>query len=152
MNLFFQLQVIGEVLLAMLLGGLIGYDREQANKPAGLRTHMLVAGAAALLVGMSDVLVGRSGEMQAQPARAADPVRIIEAIVTGVSFIGAGTILRHGHRERVEGLTTAAALLVSAAIGISIALHQFVLAGGVTLLTLFVLRVVAALEQWMQKS
>jgi putative Mg2+ transporter-C (MgtC) family protein len=152
MNLYFQLQVIGEVLLAMFFGGLIGYDREQASKPAGLRTHMLVAGAAALLVGVGEVLVGRSGEIQAQTGRTGDPVRIIEAIVTGVSFIGAGTILRHGHRERVEGLTTAAALLVSAAIGISIALHQFVLAGGVTLLTLIVLRVVAALEQWMQKS
>lgn len=152
MNLFFQLQVIGEVLLAMFLGGLIGYDREQANKPAGLRTHMLVAGAAALLVGISEVLVGRSGELQTQPERVADPVRIIEAIVTGVSFIGAGTILRHGHRERVEGLTTAAALLVSAAIAISVALHQFILAGGVTLLTLLVLRALAALERRAQRS
>lgn len=152
MNLYFQLQVIGEVLLAMFLGGLIGYDREQANKPAGLRTHILVAGAAALLVGVGEILVWRSGATRTQPGHISDPVRIIEAIVTGVSFIGAGTILRHGQRERVEGLTTAAALLVSAAIGISTALHQFILAGGVTLLTLIVLRVLAALERRIPKS
>ena len=152
MNLSFQLQVIGEVLLAMFCGGLIGYDREQASKPAGLRTHMLVAGAAALLVGVSDVLVTRATGVQAQSSHTADPVRIVEAIITGVSFIGAGTILRHGQKERVEGLTTAAALLMSAAIGISVALHQFILAGGVTLLTLTVLRSLTVFEQWLRRS
>jgi putative Mg2+ transporter-C (MgtC) family protein len=152
MNLYFQLQVIGEVLLAMFCGGVIGYDREQASKPAGLRTHMLVAGAAALLVGVSEVMVERATGVQGQPARTADPVRIVEAIITGVSFIGAGTILRHGHKERVEGLTTAAALLISAATGISVALRQFILAGGVTLLTLLVLRSLAALEQSLRKG
>ncbi len=152
MNLSFQLQVISEVLLAMFCGGLIGYDREQASKPAGLRTHMLVAGAAALLVGVSDVLVTHDAGVHAQSARTADPVRIVEAIITGVSFIGAGTILRHGQRERVEGLTTAAALLMSAAIGISVSLHQFLLAGGVTLLTLITLRGLPALEQRLQRD
>ena len=151
MNLSFQLQVIGEVVLAMFCGGLIGYDREQASKPAGLRTHMLVADAAALLVGLSDVLVTHGTGVQA-PTRTADPVRIVEAIITGVSFIGAGTILRHGHKERVEGLTTAAALLMSAAIGISVALRQFMLAGGATLLTLLILRGLPALEQRLQRD
>ena len=113
---------------------------------------MLVAGAAALLVGVSDVLVERFAGTHGQTVRAADPVRIVEAIITGVSFIGAGTIFRHGQRKGVEGLTTAAALLMSAATGISVALRQFILAGGVTLLTLIVLRALAAFEQRVQKS
>jgi putative Mg2+ transporter-C (MgtC) family protein len=150
MTLSFELQVTGEVLLAMLFGGLIGFDREQANKPAGLRTHMLVAGAAALLVGLSNVLVdgvGSSGERVT-----VDPIRIIEAIITGVAFIGAGTILRRDRKEQVEGLTTAASLLMSAATGVSVALHQFILAAGVTLLTLFVLRALFMIENWLAKK
>jgi putative Mg2+ transporter-C (MgtC) family protein len=77
-----------------------------------------------------------------------DPVRIVEAIVTGVSFLGAGTIFRRSHEETVEGLTTAACLLVCAAIGISVAVQRFVLAAIVTALAFFVLRGVKAVELW----
>lgn len=150
MTLNFELQVTGEVLLAMFFGGLIGFDREQANKPAGLRTHMLVAGAAALLVGLSHVLV-EGIALQGEKVTV-DPIRIIEAIVTGVSFIGAGTILRRDRKEQVEGLTTAASLLMCAATGVCVALRQFVLATGVTLLTLLVLRVLGVLDKWIAKK
>ena len=70
----------------------------------------------------------------------ADPIRIVEAIVTGISLLGAGTIFRRDQSEQVQGLTTAASILLCAAVGISIALRQFVLAVGVTLLALVVLR------------
>lgn len=144
-----QLLVIGEVALAMLLGGLIGIEREIANKPAGFRTHMLVAGAATLLVGLGDALVesflkGPFGEL-IRP----DPMRIVEAVITGVSFLGAGTIFRRGNAGGVEGLTTAASILLSAGIGISVALRQFVLAVGITLLALLVLRGLKVVEDWM---
>jgi putative Mg2+ transporter-C (MgtC) family protein len=111
---------------------------------------MLVAGAAALLVGLGHALIdafrvhATSDLLRVQT----DPIRIVEAIVTGVAFLGAGTIFRRSHEETVEGLTTAACLLVCAAIGISVAVERFVLAACVAVLALLVLRGVKALELW----
>src|SRR5687768_4476514 len=92
-NWLMQLEVIGEVALAMLLGGVIGFERELADKPAGFRTQMLVAGAAALLVGLGDAMMLRfMSDTKLQVT--GDPIRIVEAIITGISFLGAGTIFR----------------------------------------------------------
>ena len=146
MNWAMQFEIIGEVALAMLLGGVIGFEREMADKPAGFRTQMLVAGAAALLVGLGDALLLRFlSEGKANVT--ADPIRIVEAIVTGISFLGAGTIFRRSSSEQVQGLTTAASILLCAAVGISVALRQFVLAVGVTLLALIVLRGLTGIEK-----
>ena len=133
-----QLQIMGEIALAMLLGGVIGFERETANRPAGFRTHMLVAGAAALLVGMGDIFLD-AFENTGFDLITSDPLRIVEAIIAGVSFLGAGTIFQAGRENRVQGLTTAASILLVSGIGISVALHQFILAIGVTVLTLAVL-------------
>jgi putative Mg2+ transporter-C (MgtC) family protein len=150
-NSIMQLEIIGEVALAMLLGGIIGFEREMADKPAGFRTQMLVAGAAALLVGLADAMLRRfAGDSSINAS--SDPIRIVEAIVTGISFLGAGTIFRRDRTEQVEGLTTAASILLCAAIGISVALRQFVLAVGVTLLALFVLRGLTTIEKRLIKS
>lgn len=146
-----QLAILLEVAFAMLLGGALGIEREMADKPAGLRTHMLVAGAAALLVGLGEILVGRQNAPVDQSAMRADPVRIIEAIVTGISFLGAGTIFRSGEKDRVEGLTTAGSILLCAAIGISVALRQFALAVGVTVLALAVLHWAQYVERWVER-
>ena len=135
-----QIQVLVFVVLAMLLGGLLGLDREFSEKPAGLRTHMLVAGAAALLVGVSTVVVDQFTVHAGGEVVQADPIRVIEAVITGVSFLGAGTIIRHQANGLVEGLTTAASLLMAAAIGISVALSQWVLAIGTTFIVLLALR------------
>ncbi|MBI3948873.1 MAG: MgtC/SapB family protein [Acidobacteria bacterium] len=143
-----QYHIIGKVALAMLLGGLIGLEREIADKPAGFRTHMLVAGAAALLVGLGDVLLQRFSTYANVNVLRSDPIRIVEAIITGISFLGAGTIFRRSERDGVEGLTTAASILLSSAIGICISLRQFILAGGVTLLALIVLRGLRLIERW----
>ena len=134
-----QLEIFTEVLIALLLGGLIGVEREAADKPAGFRTQMMVAGAAALLVGLSDALLASFDAERASGLIQSDPIRIVEAIITGVSFLGAGTIFRRGSSNHVEGLTTAATLLMSAAVGISVALDQIPLALGVTVLSLVVL-------------
>ncbi|HEY7783298.1 MAG TPA: MgtC/SapB family protein [Pyrinomonadaceae bacterium] len=141
-----QLEIIGEVALAMFLGSLIGVEREFADKPAGFRTQMLVAGASALLVGLGDALMGRYLSPD-NPQITADPIRIVEAIVTGISFLGAGTIFRSKEGQHVEGLTTAASILLCAAIGISVAVRQFVIAVGVTILALIVLRLMAIIEK-----
>lgn len=134
------------IALAMLLGGVIGYDREVADKPAGLRTHMLVAGAAAMLTSLANALVNNS--QLADGLIRTDPIRLTEAIVTGVSFLGAGTIFRNKDKEStVEGLTTAASVLFVAAVGISVALSQFITAVGGTILILITLRVVKLLAK-----
>ena len=135
-----QLQILAYVGLAMLLGALIGLEREVEDKPAGLRTHMLVAGAAALLVALGHVVVRRFNTRLSSEVLLSDPVRIIEAVITGVSFLGAGTIIRRSALRQVEGLTTAASLLFAAAVGVCVALSQLVLAAGVTVLVLITLR------------
>lgn len=136
-----QLQLLAQVALAMVLGAALGYEREQAGKPAGLRTHMLVAGAAALLVDLAVVVVERMASEIEGPSVRTDPLRVIEAIVAGVSFLGAGTIIRHREGGGIEGLTTAATLLLTATIGVCIALSQTLLAVGVTILVLVTVRV-----------
>lgn len=142
-----QLAIIIKVAVAMLLGGLIGLEREYARKPAGFRTHMLVAGAASLLVGLADVLVAQFAMSQESPLYLrADPIRIVEAIIAGVAFLGAGTIFRSGQGKNMEGLTTAASILLAAGVGIAIALEQVLTALGVTILGLVVLRFVRIVD------
>jgi putative Mg2+ transporter-C (MgtC) family protein len=135
----------------MLLGAAIGFDRELEEKPAGLRTHMLVAGAAALFVGLVDVVILRFGASLGEGLVRSDPVRVIEAVVTGVSFLGAGTIVLHRGMEQVEGLTTAASILFTAAVGVCVAVSQLALAVGATLLVLATLRGLGLLEQWLRR-
>lgn len=143
-----QLQIVAAIVLAMFLCALIGIEREMADKPAGFRTHMLVGGAATLLVSLSSILLNTF------PANStllqSDPIRVLEAIIAGISFLGAGTIFRRNaqgdNREVMEGLTTAASLLFVAGIGVSVALGQYVLAISVTFLALLVLRGAGWLE------
>jgi putative Mg2+ transporter-C (MgtC) family protein len=135
-----QAILVGNVAFAMLLGGVIGWEREVRRRPAGLRTHMLIAGAAALLLGIGDLLIERFHAEPYSPLLSSDPLRVIQAVVTAVAFIGAGTIIQHARHDIVVGLTTASSLLLTAAIGIAVGLKQYVLAGGVTVLALLVLQ------------
>ncbi len=141
-----QFGILVRIVAAMLLGALIGLDRELASKPAGLRTHMLVAGSAALLVALGGIVMEFFTQQTSDRLLQSDPVRIIEAVITGVSFLGAGTIIRNRSEGDVEGLTTAASLLFAAAVGIGVALAQWVLAAGSTVLVLLILRVISPLE------
>ena len=136
-----QLEILLMVGFAMLLGGIIGFEREIEHKPAGLRTHMLVAGTAALFVALGTVIIDDFSETVGKSVIQSDPVRIMQAIVTGISFLGAGTILRDQSEGRVEGLTTAASILFAAVIGGTIAVGMHVLAVGVVCLVLVVLRI-----------
>jgi putative Mg2+ transporter-C (MgtC) family protein len=145
-----QLAVLGDMAVAMLLGGLVGYERELAGKPAGFRTHMLVAGAAALFVGLGHSLLA-SFDPGSDTLLRYDPIRVIEAVITGISFLGAGTIFR-AKSDHVSGLTTAASLLVCGGIGIAVAADRYVVAIGATLLALLVLRSLAAVEGWVRPA
>lgn len=142
-----QFDVIASMAIAMLLGGLIGYERELKRRPAGFRTHMLVAGASALLVGIGQMSVAQHGEGGGGGILQVDPLRLVEAVIAGVAFIGAGTIFgesrRHG--ETIVGITTAASLLVVAVIGVAAGLNYYLVAVSATALALFVL---VALAWW----
>lgn len=142
-----QVQILGQVALAMLLSAVIGLEREFAHKPAGLRTHMLLGGASALLVGLAFTIVRRYAAAADFPLLKVDPTVVIQAVVTATGFLGAGTILRRpDSSEHVEGLTTAASLLFVAGIGVCSALGQTWLAVGVTLLAFATLYAVRGLE------
>ncbi len=135
-----QLEMLVPVVIAAILSGLIGIERESANKPAGIRTHAILGAAACLLVVLTDSIIAHFATESAPSLLRTDPVRVMEAIVTGTAFLGAGTIFHHGARK-VEGLTTAASLLLVAGIGIAVALRQIILAVMVTVLALVLLRV-----------
>jgi putative Mg2+ transporter-C (MgtC) family protein len=107
-------EITVKIVLSSLLGGLIGAERERKGKWAGLRTHMLIAVGSTLLTHIS-ILIGRE---YALGSNAWDPGRIAAQIVSGVGFIGAGTIIQS--RGSVHGLTTAAGLWVASALGIAV--------------------------------
>lgn len=144
-----QLAILGRAALAALLGGAIGVEREISDKPAGLRTQIIVCTAAALLVPLGDVLLAGYKDSSFDKTVQSDPIRIVQAIIAGIAFLGAGTILRRGKAEKVEGLTTAASLLLTASVGIAVALGQYILAVGATLLTLGVLVALHPIEHWL---
>lgn len=143
-----QLLILAEVILATLLGGLVGFEREVASKPAGLRTHMLVALSATVLVNLGGTVVAA---FPVADSVAADPIRIIQAVIVGVSFLGAGTILQRESEGHVQGLTTAASLLAAATVGIAVGLRLFLLAAGTTALILVINRVVNYLDDWLER-
>ncbi|HYQ91273.1 MAG TPA: MgtC/SapB family protein, partial [Candidatus Competibacteraceae bacterium] len=111
----------------------------------------LVAGAAALMVGLGDSLLSAFLSHRSHELIRSDPIRVIQAIVIGIGFLGTGTIFRDssGH---VEGLTTAASLLLTAGIGIAVAMRQFILALGVTMFTVLVLHTLKWLEQRLKRK
>jgi putative Mg2+ transporter-C (MgtC) family protein len=138
-----ELLLLVRLLAAGALGSVLGWEREQARKPAGLRTHMLVAIAAALYTVLAELVV-QEGEGGA--SRRGDPVRAIQAIAMGIGFLGGGVIFVAHRRDQVHGLTTAASIWATAAVGIAAGLAHYVLAAGATLILVLVLRVVAKLE------
>ena len=137
----YQLAFLIRVLVATLCGGAIGLERTKRLKEAGIRTHCLVCCASALIMIVSkyafaDLSVGDAfffGD------RGADPARIAAQVVSGIGFIGAGTIIIH--RQLVRGLTTAASLWATAGIGLAAGAHMYIVAGAATALTLFGLEV-----------
>jgi putative Mg2+ transporter-C (MgtC) family protein len=146
-----ELYVLFQAAVALLLGGLLGWERETARKWAGLRTHMLVCLAAMMFVRVGQFLIEDSQSILHSETLRTDPVRIIEAIVTGIAFLGAGTIFRDREGSKMQGLTTAASLLVTAPIGVAVAINRYVLAVGITLLALFVLKTMRKLEAKLDK-
>jgi len=134
-----RLGLLGRLLLATALGGIVGLERELSGKPAGLRTNILICVGAALLMDVSQAVAAAAG-----PGQPADPARIAAQVVSGIGFIGAGTILVE--RGSVVGLTTAATLWVVAAIGLAVGSHAYVEAVGATVLVAVTLVILGRLE------
>lgn len=122
-----QFEMIFKISLSMALTGIIGYERERQSKPAGLRTHMLLALGSTLLTILS---------FSAFP-NSADQSRIAASIVTGIGFIGAGTVLQM--KDRVTGLTTAASVWLTTSISVAVATGFYIIAMFVTILGYLVL-------------
>jgi putative Mg2+ transporter-C (MgtC) family protein len=119
------------MLISTLLGTVVGFERQMGRKPAGLRTHVLVCLGSTMFVLLAPHAMRDFGMTQF------DPTRIVHGVVTGVGFLGAGSILRQ--EGYVHGLTTAASIWMVAAIGVSVGVHAYWLAVVGTILALVVL-------------
>ena len=129
-----------QLLVAALLAGVVGYERERREQEAGLRTHMLVGIGACLFTLLMIQLIDRFDSDDIR----ADPIRVVEAITSGIAFLAAGAIIQA--RGEVKGLTTGATLWVAGALGLAAGLGEYGLGVVVVLLTLVILRILKLLE------
>lgn len=131
--LIVQFQVIALTLIAGVLGSAIGLERQRLDKPAGTRTMALVCSASALIVA-----IGAAAE---HVTKFGDPSRALQAVITGVGFLGAGTIMQSfDGKYRTVGVTTAATVFGTAAIGVTVGMGAPIAAFGATIIALLILR------------
>ena len=133
------LDILARLFFAAIFGGAIGLERERIQRPAGLRTNMLVALGAALFTILSTDAFGA----------AADPSRVAANIIVGIGFLGAGTVIQS--RESVTGLTTAAGLWTVAAIGMAAGAGYYLIAGATTLIAIAVLMGLRGVEKHLNR-
>lgn len=136
------MRIVIRLVGAMLMGAVVGLEREKAGKPAGLRTHILVSLGSALLV------IAASGN-----GMSSDGVsRVIQGLASGIGFLGAGAILKLSATHEIKGLTTAASIWMTAAIGVTVGLGELGLAILATFLTWLVLKFLAAYETRLEQK
>lgn len=136
------MRVLTRLIIAALLGAVVGIQRERAGKSAGLRTHMLVALGTTLFV-----LACQESGMSSS-----DLSRVIQGLSTGIGFIGAGTILKLSEEEEIKGLTTAASIWMTAAVGVGIGLGQYGSATLGAILTWIILSIIGKMEYLVEKK
>jgi len=141
-----ELLLLGRMALAIALCAIIGIEREFHGRPAGLRTHLLVGGGSALIMIIGSAVLelskGSGGGVMSM-----DVARLIAGVMTGIGFLGAGTIIRQG--DWVRGLTTAASVWFVAGIGVASGLGLYVIAAGATTLGFIVLFAFSQVESWL---
>ncbi|HEX6315239.1 MAG TPA: MgtC/SapB family protein [Gemmatimonadaceae bacterium] len=130
-------RVVIRLVAAALLGAVVGMERERAGKAAGLRTHMLVALGAAVLM-----LAGEQSGMSPS-----DLSRVVQGVITGIGFLGAGSILKSENEREIRGLTTAAGIWLTAGVGIAAGLGRWATAMLAALASWIILRLMARLER-----
>ncbi|MHC4455283.1 MAG: MgtC/SapB family protein, partial [Planctomycetota bacterium] len=142
--------VFGKLFIAAILGGVIGWERERRGRPAGLRTHLLVCVGVTLMMLVSEhIFVNYQGYKNDSVIRI-DPARIAAQVVTGIGFLGAGTIIRF--RASVRGLTTAASLWVVAGIGLAVGCGFILPAVFTTFIAIATLILIPLVERGMKRD
>ena len=136
------IRVSVRLLIGAFLGGCIGFERQREHKAAGLRTHILVAMGAALFV-IAPLEAGMT---------IADAGRVFQGIATGIGFIGAGTILKLADQQEIKGLTTAAGLWLTAAIGMAAGSGLVWISALATFIAFVILSVLAQADRWMDSG
>lgn len=139
-----QLSVIIDAMIAAVLGSLIGWERDRAGKSAGPRTMALVGSASAAIVAIGAVLDAASNY--------GDPTRALHAIITGIGFLGAGLIFTDKHSSGIQGVTTAATVFSTAAVGVAVGLGFQVVGAGLTLVILIILRSTQVIEKSINRN
>jgi putative Mg2+ transporter-C (MgtC) family protein len=134
-------QVVGRILVAALLGAILGYERERQGKSAGVRTHTLVSLAAAFFV----IIPQQAG------ASAGDLTRVIQGVAAGVGFLGAGSIIKQNEQGVIHGLTTAAGIFFTTAVGVAAGLGRDLTAILCTALALVVLTLLPKAQGWLER-
>jgi len=145
-----ELPVVGRLVLASLLGALIGLEREIHGRPAGFRTHLLVSLGSCLFVVTSIQFYKDFGNFSGQGPIGVDPGRVAAQVVTGIGFLGAGAIMRD--KASIRGLTTAACLWIAAAIGLACGVGMYAVSFVVTLLALLSLLLLKKVENILSRD
>jgi len=138
-DIWLQLSVIIDTMIAAVLGSLIGWERDRAGKSAGPRTMALVGSASAAIVAIGAVVGAQ--------AQFGDPTRALHAIITGIGFLGAGLIFTDKHSTGIQGVTTAATVFSTAAVGVAVGLGFQIVGAGLTLIILIILRSTHVIEK-----
>lgn len=136
-------EIVARFVFAALFGAIIGLDRELKDRPAGLRTHMMMALAAAVFTVLTLELFHEVRQLE-QPV-SADPIRIIQAVTAGVAFLGAGAIIRD--RGRLRGLTTGAGMWLAGSVGVACGAGFFYIAAMAVVPAIIILSGLRLLER-----
>lgn len=139
-----QLSVIIDASIAAFLGSLIGWERDRAGKSAGPRTMALVGSASAAIVAI--------GAIVGETSRYGDPTRALHAIITGIGFLGAGLIFTDKRSKGIQGVTTAATVFSTAAVGVAVGLGFQIAGVGLTVIILIILRSTQVIEKSINRS
>ena len=139
-----QFSVIIDAVIAAIFGSLIGWERDRAGKSAGPRTMALVGAASATIVAIGAVID--------VAAKYGDPTRALHAIITGIGFLGAGLIFTDNHSTGIQGVTTAATVFSTAAVGVAVGLGFQIVGAGLTIVILIILRSTHVLEKSLNRG
>lgn len=150
MGVELDISVAVRLVIAALLGGIIGLEREVHGRPAGFRTHLLVSLGSCLFVVTSIYFYQKFGNLSGSGAIGVDPGRVAAQVVTGIGFLGAGAIIRE--KASIRGLTTAACLWVAAAVGIAVGVEMYATSILVTSLAVLNLVFLKKLENRLKKD
>ncbi|MCP4264804.1 MAG: MgtC/SapB family protein [Candidatus Brocadiaceae bacterium] len=142
--------VLGKLFIAAILGGIIGWERHRRGRPAGLRTHLLVCIGVTLMMLVSEHIFIKYQNHGHDSVLRIDPARIAAQVITGIGFLGAGTIMRS--RASIRGLTTAASLWVVAGIGLAVGSGFILPAFFTTVFTIAILILNALVEKKMKRN